>query len=125
MVRCCHHIPVAARGLYRRITISGREQQLRCQKLTFCVWLFTPVNATAGKVRFYVDGPREVDDRGVIRFAGQYGGGNGLRGGRRECIARRDEGRRRVGRFQWRVISVYWAADYVKGGPVGFGRFFL
>ena len=26
--------------LYRGITISGRGQQLRCQQLTFGVWLF-------------------------------------------------------------------------------------
>src|ERR1700687_395366 len=74
-----HGVPIAVTGLYRRITIRGRGQQFRGQKLAPCALLLTSIDAISGQIGFKIYGPREVNKNRARCRAGKQGGDKTLR----------------------------------------------
>src|SRR5207253_7375983 len=68
----------------RPVTNGGHGQQIRGNQLSPRAFLFTSIDAIAGQVRFKIAGPGQVYDERRRSCAGEHGGDEVLRRGRRE-----------------------------------------
>src|SRR4029077_17959444 len=99
-------------------------------KLTRRVLLLTSIDVITRQVGFSVDGPREINLRWGIWFRAEDGGGQALRDGGRENVARSDNRGDRVAGFNGAAVfrnkganSIEIGFAEVEGGvAIGVGR---